>query len=404
LINDKVHHPGVNRAVLALSTARMADALGNSIYFIVIPLYVVDVVDHAIPLPDSVLVGILVSWFGLINTLMQPFMAALADRVGRLKQLIQIGLAIMALSSLSFILAQRFEHLLVIRSLQGLALATTIPASMALMATITVKETRGASMGVYSTMRNVGFGIGPLISGFLYVNYGFESVFIVGALFIVLSMGIVHVWVDGVEATSPRQRGGEFRIVDRSLLTRGLLTLGLATFVMSCNFSMMTTLENEFNARLNQTALGFGIAFSALTLGRMLTQIPLGALSDRVGRKPLIVLGLLLSAPATVVLGYVTSTFQLTVARLVQGVATAGVSAPSFALAGDLSRKGGEGRQMSVITMAFGLGMAVGPLLAGVLAVYAFELTFIIGGVLAVLGGWLVQRDVPETVHRQPSK
>jgi MFS family permease len=163
----------------------------------------------------------------------------------------------------------------------------------------------------------------------------------------------------------------------------------------------MSTLEVQFNERLEQTAFGFSVAFSALMVTRLLCQIPLGHLSDRIGRKPLIISGLLLMAPTTALLGEVTSIFQLTGIRLIQGLASAGIAAPSFALAADLASAGGEGRQMSIITTGFGLGIAVGPLIAGILAVVSFELPFLIGGGLPLLAAWIVQRNVPETVHAE---
>ena len=51
---------------------------------------------------------------------------------------------------------------------------------------------------------------------------------------------------------------------------------------------------------------------------------------------------------------------------------------------------------MSIITMGFGLG----PLIAGILAIYSFELPFLIGGLMALAGAWVVYRYVPETVPR----
>ena len=92
------------------------------------------------------------------------------------------------------------------------------------------------------------------------------------------------------------------------------------------------------------------------------------------------------------------STAQLTAGRVLQGFASAGVAAPSFALAGDLAKKGSEAQQMSIIAMGFGLGIAVGPLIAGWLAVYAFELPFIVGALLTLVGAWFISRFVQETV------
>ena len=55
---------------------------------------------------------------------------------------------------------------------------------------------------------------------------------------------------------------------------------------------------------------------------------------------------------------------------------------------------------MSIITMGFGLGIAIGPLLAGILAVYSFTLPFNIGALFTLISAWVISRYVPETVHR----
>ncbi|MFN2220324.1 MAG: MFS transporter, partial [Anaerolineae bacterium] len=138
-------------------------------------------------------------------------------------------------------------------------------------------------------------------------------------------------------------------------------------------------------------------------VSRLLAQVPLGWLSDRIGRKPLIVGGLILMAPATALLGLAATTLQLTGFRVFQGIASAAIAAPAFALAADLSRSGGEGRQLSIVTTGFGLGIALGPLIAGVLGALVFELPFIIGGALTIVGAGLVYRYVPETVQRGES-
>jgi MFS family permease len=391
---------GANRVVLALSIARLGDAVGNSILFIVIPLYVAKLPAPWFPLPESIRVGIVISLYGLLNSIFQPAMGALSDQLGRRKPLIQGGLVLMGVSTLAFVFAGRFTDLLALRSFQGLGVALTVPASLALMATATQKQTRGGSMGVYSTMRMLGFAIGPLLGGLLFDHFGFDAAFYVGGAFILLAVIWVQIWVNEVPRYNVDEAKRSFRIIDWELLTAGILGLGIATFVMASAFSMMTTLEQQFNVRLHQTAFGFSIAFSALMVSRLLFQIPLGRLSDRVGRKPLIVLGLILMAPATALLGEVGTTLQLTGLRLIQGLASAAIAAPVFALAADLSKAGSEGRQMSIITMGFGLGIALGPLVAGILAVSSFALPFLVGGVMSLAGAWIVHHYVPESIHR----
>ena len=55
---------------------------------------------------------------------------------------------------------------------------------------------------------------------------------------------------------------------------------------------------------------------------------------------------------------------------------------------------------MSIITMGFGLGIALGPLLAGILAVYSFTLPFNVGALFTLIGVWVIYHYVPETIQR----
>jgi MFS family permease len=397
-INNLKTSIGVNRAVMALSIARMADAIGNSILFILIPLYVLKIPETYLHFPTPTLIGILISVFGFVSSIFQPVMGALTDRLGRRKPLIQTGLVVIGICIILFIFASNFFDLLILRILQGIAVAITIPASLALMTSITKKETRGGSMGVYSTFRIIGFSIGPVAGGFLQRNFGFNAAFYAGAGFVFIAILLVHFWVEEVRGEISETNKTKFRILDKELLSKGILATSTATFLMASAFSMVTTLENEFNSKLDITAVGFGIAFSTLMIGRLIFQVPLGHYSDKIGRKPLIIIGLIVMGISTMLLGEITTYTQLIIIRLVQGIAAAGIAAPAFAVAADLSKSGGEGRQMSIVTMGFGFGIAFGPLISGLLASVFFELPFFTIGILTTAGAWLVYKYLPETV------
>ena len=400
MILDKLENIGGNRVVIALSAARLGDAIGNSILFIVLPLFVAKLPAPLFPLPETVRVGILISIFGLVNALMQPFAGAYIDRIGRRKPFILGGLFFMMLATLGFLIVASFSGLLIMRSLQGIGVALTVPAALALMVSSSQKQTRGGSMGIYTTSRMIGLAAGPLIGGALYDRFGFDTSFYAGAAFIIVALVLVQLWVKEAPSKTVQKQPGRFQIIDRKLLTAGILGVAFATFVMASDFTMMSALENQFNAKLSIDAFLFSIAFSALLFSRIFTQVPLGRLSDHIGRKPLIIGGLLVLVPSTALLGYATSVTQLTILRLIQGIGSGAVAAPAFAVAADLAQSGGEGCQMSIITMGFGLGIALGPLLAGILAVYSFTLPFNIGALFTLISVWVIYRYVPETIQR----
>lgn len=384
---------GANRAVLALSLGRMGDAIGNSLLFVVIPLYVAALPSRLLDLPQEVRTGIILSLFGLLLGILQPFGGLVVDRVGRRKPFIVGGLVMLALATLSYVFVGQYDQMLLSRTLQGLAAAITVPATLALMANVSRQGTRGGSMGVYSSLRVAGLAVGPLLGGFLHDHFGFNAVFYAGSGFVLLGALTVQLIVEEVPAPNPDAELPSFR----DQLTPAMIALGLATFTMASAFALLSSLENQVNDRLQGTALTFGIAFSALMVSRLALQVPLGRWSDRAGRKPFIVAGLLLMTAATIPMGWVTANWQLIGLRIVQGVASAAIAAPVFALAADVSRSGGEGRQMSIVAMGFGLGIALGTLIAGAAAVVSFHLPFIIGGVLTLVAAglvsWLVPRD-----------
>jgi uncharacterized protein (DUF302 family) len=96
---------GINRAVLALSVGRLGDAVGNSLLFIVVPLFVARLPAPAVPFPETVRAGIVISLFGLVASFGQPFAGALIDRVNRRKPFVVGGLLILCAATAAFALA-----------------------------------------------------------------------------------------------------------------------------------------------------------------------------------------------------------------------------------------------------------------------------------------------------------
>jgi len=180
---------------------------------------------------------------------------------------------------------------------------------------------------------------------------------------------------------------------------RQVYIMGSGIYFMAVSISLIAAVEPELNRRLDQTALGFGVAFAMLTVGRFLTQIPIGHISDRIGRRPLITIGMFVMIPLAVLQGFAPTTLTLSAVRFLLGVASALVVAPAYAMVSDLALPGRMVRQMSVLTMAFGLGVATGPMISGLLAgVVGFEVPFIAAGVALTFGAIFVAAFVKESL------
>jgi MFS family permease len=394
---------GANREVVALSIGRLGDAIGNSLIFVIVPLYIAQLPAPAVGLSQDLRTGILISLFGFVSFVVQPVAGMVVDRLNRRKIFVLIGLVIMVIGTSSYALTRTYSQLIIVRVAQGIGAGITIPATVAILTNASQKRTRGGSMGVYTTSRVLGLAIGPLLGGVLYSRYGFDISFYVGSAFVFVGVIAVQIWVRDVHAPESAHdpHGSRPTIFDPKLFTAPILALSLATFVMANSFAMIAPLETAFNQRLRQGAVAFSVAYSALMVARIITQIPLGRLTDVRGRKRLILYGLALTAVATAPMGLVRTLWQLVLLRVLQGLGSAGIAAPAFALAGDLARSGSEGRQMSVVTMGLGLGISTGTLLAGALGAYWIEWPFVLTGLLALASVVIVQLYATETVGQE---
>ncbi|WP_227355461.1 MFS transporter [Haladaptatus salinisoli] len=401
----------IDRRVLALALARMADAVGNSFLIVVLPVYIASgaISGDTFGLAEAMVTGIVLSLFGFLNSFTQPFAGRVSDRTGKRKVFILFGLAILTVTNVAYAFAGSYVSLVVIRALQGVGVAFTIPCTIALVNELATTDTRGGNMGVFNTFRLLGFGLGPIAAGSVVDGgpyriagvqlTGFDAAFYFAAVGALVSYLLVTLLVSDPERT--KASAGE----DFDLAVRGrhggldsVFTLGLATLFLAISIALLATIEPMINERLDQGKTWFGLQFAAFVLVQVVLQTPIGRASDRWGRRPFIVAGLAILVPSTLVQGFVNTSVQMLVARLVQGVSGALVFAPALALAGDLAREGQSGTQLSILTMSFGLGTAIGPLASGFLVGFGFAIPFEVGAVLAALGALLVYTQVEETV------
>jgi MFS family permease len=402
---------GADRRVIVLGLARMADAMGNSFLIIVLPLYIAGaaVDSTALGLAEPVATGLVLALFGLVSSPMQPLAGRLSDRAGRRTGFVIGGLLILAAANAAFLFAGSYLALFGIRAVQGLAAALTITAGVALVNELSAGQGRGSNMGIYNSFRLVGFGAGPLAAGTIVEAgpyqvlsveaSGFQAAFVLSALLALVSAGLVAFLVRDPAATNPTTRRLALRIRaragDRGVLD-SIFSLGLATFVMSSCIALLSAIEPAVNARLGQGPVLFAAQFATFIGALAAAQPFIGQLSDRVGRRAFIVWGLVALVPTTLAQGLVATPGQMIAARFLQGLAGAAIFAPALALAGDLAAEGQSGAQLSVLTMAFGLGIAFGQIASGFFIRYGFVVPFAFGAVMAAGGAVLVRTQVLE--------
>ncbi|WP_412521932.1 MFS transporter [Shewanella algae] len=147
--------------------------------------------------------------------------------------------------------------------------------------------------------------------------------------------------------------------------------------------------------------LWVGIAIGAYGLTQAILQIPMGILSDRIGRKPVILAGLLVFALGSVLAAMSDSIYGVVAGRALQGMGA--IAAAVLALAADLTRDEQRTKVMAIIGMcigfSFALSLLVGPVVAQHLGLSGL---FALTAGLALLGMLIVQLLVPNPVAHAP--
>ena len=144
------------------------------------------------------------------------------------------------------------------------------------------------------------------------------------------------------------------------------LILFLTVFIDLLGFGIVIPFLPMFAARMGVGAMGIGLVLSIYSLMQFICAPVLGRISDRVGRKPIIMLGLLGSSLGYLVYGFADSFFWLLAARALHGACAATISTAQAYIA-DTTDAHNRAKGMGLVGAAFGLGFVLGPALGGIL-------------------------------------
>jgi multidrug resistance protein len=180
-----------------------------------------------------------------------------------------------------------------------------------------------------------------------------------------------------------------------------LLLVTMALFLDFVSLTMAMPLLPFWAEQLGATPLVLGGMITAYALAQLAFTPVLGALSDRYGRKPVIVISLLLSGISFTLTALAGSVAMLVAARIVGGLGASIVGAAQ-AIISDRVEAHEQARAMGFIGAAIGLGHVFGPALGGALSTFGITAPFWVATFLAFANAALVWGLLPET-HQQRS-
>jgi MFS family permease len=339
---------------------------------------------------NIVLVGLIITTFAFASAVVDIPAGRIAERMGRRPTLIA-GSLVMAVGSVGCALAPDYWLFLACRFIQGTGYALYTTTAMIMVTDISTVHNRGNNMGWYMGSTWIGYGLGPISGGFIGQYFGLPAVFFVYAFFCLLAAIWAYLRLPETRPFHARQvieePGDRPTVTGAGLSIKDLL--GNPNFILICLIAFCVFFTNDGSRyqilpllshdRLGLTPSEIGVAVTVIAAVNIIVQLIIGRVSDKVGRKPMILPGCILLA-ASLVMWVLSANYQfILLSCMVFGIGM-GIAGPTPAayVADILSGQNSSGG-MSIFRAVCDLGFVAGPVFQGWLADmrgYNFPLIF----------------------------
>ncbi len=313
--------------------------------------------------------SVVVSVFAFFRLVFAPAGGALVSRLGE-RPVYLTGLLVVAASSLATAFAQSYWQLLVFRGLGGLGSTMFTVSAMALLVRLAPPRIRGRVSSAYASAFLVGGMLGPVLGGLL-ASFGLRLPFIVYAGALVVAAAVVGLRLSGASLRPSADRPHGPPVLVREALESSAYRAALASAFANgwCNFGVRVAILPQFALTVYDRPWVAGLALAVAAVGTAATLQVAGRLADSVGRRPLVITGLAVTALGFGLLGLSGSLWVLLVLSAVSGLGAGLVNPAQQATVADVigtDRSGGS--VLAAFQMAQDGGAIVGPILIGVIA------------------------------------
>ncbi|MFZ1161440.1 MFS transporter [Mycobacterium sp.] len=344
--------------------------------------------------------------FSVMRLFSAPPTGLLVQRLGE-RSVYVAGLVIVAVSTAACAFAQTYWQLLVYRAIGGIGSTLFFISALGLMIRISPPDARGRVAGLFVTSFLVGSVGGPLV-GSLTAGLGLKAPFLLYGVAVLITAIVVAYSLRGSTLGAPTEHA-EPAVTVRAALRhrayRASLASNFATgwAVFGLRMAVVPLFVSDVLGRGPRMT---GLVLGMFALGNLVVVLPSGHLSDRIGRRTLLIIGLVTCAAATAWLGASTSVPVFLVAAFAGGATSGIYSSPGQAAIADiLGSTARTGTAVSTFQMMVDLGAIVGSLSVAQIAEHlSYEWGFAISGVvlLAAGVGWIFAPETRVSGHTPP--
>lgn len=180
-----------------------------------------------------------------------------------------------------------------------------------------------------------------------------------------------------------------------------LLVIFITVFIDLVGFGIVIPVLPFYaeGSKFGATPSQVGLLFASYSVMQLVFAPVLGRLSDKYGRRPVLLISLLGTATGFLILGFANTLWLLFVGRIIDGISGGNISTAQAYIA-DVTTTENRAKGMGLIGAAFGLGFVFGPAIGGILSRWGVNVPFLFAGGMALVNAVLLFFLLPETVTR----
>lgn len=309
--------------------------------------------------------GLIIGLFTVTAALSRPFSGKMADLVGR-KSTMYVGTIVSIIMTLLYPFSGTILFFLTLRFFHGFSTGFLPTGATALVTDILPENKRGQGMGVFGTGIALGLGVGQGLGTPIANALTLNGLFIVSSLTALLSL----LFIFSVKETLPHPQPFTLRIFKvkiEDVFEKNVLPAAMVMFLTTVCTGLVLVLTPDMSVYLNIENKGWYYVFYVVST--IAVRLFAGTLSDRIGRRQTLILGISFLIVAMLMTGNAKTEFWYTAASFIFGITT-GISSPTlFAWMADLSPSHRRGVGSGTLFIALELGILFGSI--GTMAVYS---------------------------------
>jgi len=335
-------------------------------------------------------IGLISAISPIPGILVSSVAGAYSDKHGR-SRIIMLSLLIFATAPFLYIFVTQVWQLAFVRFYHGFATAMFMPVAMAAVADRFHPSNRGQALGTYSSFTMVGRFVAPFLGGALIFYASFTSLYLVigfSAIFALLLSLMIPWEAKGTVMNAKRFEGSTVSALKEVVKERKIMvTSSMEALQYFAVGAFEAFLPIYMDKMLHFNALQIGFVMGIQVVSMLLAKPLMGRLSDRRGRVPFIIGGLLLGAATIILMPLASDLFVLAALSIGFGLTVATVTASTSALVTEIAGSSAHGSSIGVLSSVMDIGHSVGPLVTGmVVGAVSFMAGFGLAAVLLVVG------------------